>query len=160
MRIITTVSILFIIIGFNLNGQRKVITGRVIDEDFETIPEAMIQDSDTVLIGKTDLDGYLKIEIPTVTDTLFFRFIALEWKTIKLNPNCDTIDVIMMYDAIYDFMTASRIDRLRKKRFARLAELHQVAYEKGLFTTKHPCYEQSFVPIKERLKVIKQLREN
>ena len=145
---------------FNLNGQTKFISGRVIDEDFETIPLTMIQNSDTILIGQTDLDGYFKIEIPLDTDTLFFRFIAMEWKIIKLTPNCDTIDVILMHDAIYDFMTATKIDRLRMKRFKRLPELHQKAYEKGLFTTMQPCYEQSFVPIKKRLNAIKQQREN
>jgi hypothetical protein len=155
MKITAIIILLFLVLNFNLNGQTKVITGRVIDEDFETIPRTMIQNSDTILIGETDLDGYFKIEIPIATDTLFFSFVAMEWKTIKLTPDCDTIDVILMCDVIYDFMTARKIDRLRLKRFERLPELHQIACEKGLFTTMRPCYEQSFVSIKQRLKAVK-----
>ncbi len=149
MKFTVIIFLLSLVSYFNLNGQTKVITGRVIDEDFETIPRTMIQNSDTILIGETDLDGYFKIEIPAATDTLFFRFIAMEWRTIKLTPDCDTIDVILMYDAIYDFMTTRNINRLRLKRYKRLPELHQVAFENGLFTTRQPCYEQSFVPIKQ-----------
>ncbi len=54
-----------------------------------------------------------------------------------------------MHDAIYDFMTATKIDKLLMKRFKRLPELHQKDYEKGLFTIMQTCYEQSFVPMKK-----------
>lgn len=160
MRFITLICFVIILINLNLRGQTKIITGRVIDEDLETIPGAMIQNSDSILIGTADLDGYFKIEVPQETDTLLFTFVAMEWKTIKLHQNCDSVDVIMMYFAIYDFMAANRIDRLRMKRFKKLPELHYLAYEKGLFTTQQPCYEQYFVPLKERLRAIKQQRNN
>jgi hypothetical protein len=49
-----------------------------------------------------------------------------------------------MYDVIYDFMSARKIDRLRRKRFEKLPVIHQQAYEKGFFKTKTPCYNQAF----------------
>ena len=160
MRYAIITCFIILLINLNLKGQTKIITGRVIDEDFETIAGAMIQNSDSILIGTADLDGYFKIEIPQETDTLLFSYVGMEWSTIKLNQNCDSVDVIMMYFAIYDFMTANRIDRLRMKRFKKLPELHYMAYKKGLFTTQQPCYKQDFVPIKERLRAIKQQRNN
>jgi len=155
MKLVTKYILILTIISLNLNGQSRIISGRVIDEDLATLPGVMIQNSDTVLLSETDFEGNFTSEIPVSMDTLLVRWIAMEWKTIKLSPNCDAIDIILMYDVIYDFMMANRIDRLRLKRFKKLPELHQKAFEKGLFTTKQPCYEQSFVPIKKRLNAIK-----
>ena len=154
-------SIIIFFININVYGQTRTITGRIIDEDFETIPEARIQNSDTVLLCKTDINGNFKIEIPIETKKILISWIAMEWKTIYLHDNCDHLDIILMYDAHYDFMSSRKVDRLRKKRFNKLPEIHKVAFEKGIFLTEKPCYRFEFVSIKGDLdKIEKNRHEN
>jgi hypothetical protein len=157
MRItIILISILFVL-DINLSGQTRIIHGRVISEDFDGLTKVRIQNIDTILIGETDIEGRFTIEIPLQdSEKLHLSWIGMEWTTIELNKNCDTVEVVMMYDVIYDFMTANKIDRLRLKRFKKLPELHELAYEKGIFLTKEQCYEQDFVAIKPRLDEIKK----
>ncbi|MFD2515742.1 hypothetical protein ACFSRY_17860 [Pontibacter locisalis] len=139
-------------------GQTRTITGRVINENLKTLPEVRIQNLDTVVLGTTDKEGRFEIEISPTTDELLTSWIGMEWKTIQLPAQCNQLDIILMYHGSYDFMLARRVDRLRKKRFKKLPELHLAAYEKGLFTTKQPCYGHEFVPIKEELNEIKRKR--
>jgi hypothetical protein len=155
MRNIIILFFSMLIYSIDLSGQNKIIIGKVIDENLEAIPEATIENSDTIFFGKTDNKGNFRIDIPLETDTLIFQFIAMERKAIKLSQNCDTVDVILMVDANYDFMTARQVDRDRKRRFKKLPELHQIAYEKGLFSSQEPCYEQTFDSIMDKLKEIK-----
>ena len=54
----------------SLFGQTRTIIGRVITEDLEPLVMVHIQTSDTVLLGKTDIDGRFKINIPQETDKL------------------------------------------------------------------------------------------
>ncbi|HLP71816.1 MAG TPA: hypothetical protein VK155_02865 [Bacteroidales bacterium] len=50
--------------SFILHGQSQIITGRVISEDFETMPGVSVTINDTVEVGRTDLNGFFQIEIP------------------------------------------------------------------------------------------------
>jgi hypothetical protein len=143
MRIILTfVFVIFFVTG-NLFCQTRTISGRIISEDLEELPVVSIHQIDTALIGKTDINGRFSIEIPSDTDSLILTFIGFEWTTIQLQADCDTLEVIMMYDVIYDFMSARKIERLRKKRFEKIPIIHQKAFDKGLFKTKTPCFNQS-----------------
>ncbi|AHW62336.1 hypothetical protein FH5T_19840 [Draconibacterium orientale] len=121
-----------------------MIHGRIITEDLEELPGVWIQNRDTLLIGKTDLNGYFKIEIPPETNKLLLSFIGMEWTIINLKQNCDIIEVVMMYDVIYDFMASRKVNRLRLKRFKELPKLHRAAYENGIFLTEEQCYVQDF----------------
>ncbi len=147
--------IIIILVGlfcnFNLNGQTRTIIGRVISEDLEALPEVNIQNSDTLLLGKTDIDGRFIINIPPNTDKILFSWIGMEWTKIKLQDDCDTIEVVMMYDAIYDFMSSNKIDRLRRKRFDELLNLHSSAVKKGHFAKNTICYDREFKPEKPTL---------
>lgn len=105
-------------------------------------------------------NGRFTIEVPQNTDMLSFSFVGMEWTFIRLNKSCDILEVVMMYDVIYDFITHRKIDRLRLKRFTKLPEIHQLAYEKGIFLTKSQCYEQDFFPNKPRLDEIRRNRIN
>jgi hypothetical protein len=129
-----------------LFGQTRTVSGRVISEDFEILPVVKIYNSDTILLGTTDNEGRFKIELLPETDTLLFRssICCWEWKTIRANYSCDNLDIILMFDMIYDFMSSRKIDRLRMKRFKKLCDLHKLAFEKGVFVTDKPCYEQYF----------------
>ncbi len=144
MKISAISLLIFLLYNLNLTGQTRTITGRVISEDFEPIPMLEVQNSDTVHLGKTDMDGCFTISIPLETDRLLFSYIGMEWTEIKLRKDCDTIEVVMMYDGTYDFMTLRKVDRLRKKRFDNLPSLHSDAVKRGLFNSNTICYERVF----------------
>jgi hypothetical protein len=144
MRLTIILTSALFVLSINLFGQTRIIQGRVISEDLEGLPKVKIQNTDTIMIGETDIDGRFKIEIPINTEKIVFTWIAMERTTIKLKDDCDNVEVVMMYDAIYDFRTNKRIYRLRLKRFKKLPELHQVAFEKGIFLNGRQCYEQEF----------------
>ena len=65
----------FVVLFFNLNlnGQTRSIIGRVISEDLESIPMLDVRNSDSLLLGQTDMDGRFQIIIPQGTDSLLFR---------------------------------------------------------------------------------------
>jgi hypothetical protein len=127
-----------------LNGQTRTIIGRVISEYLEPFPMVYIQNSDKLLLGKTDMDGRFKISIPEETERLFFGTVGMEWTEIKLKKDCDTVEVVMMYSVTYDFITLRKVDRLRKKRFDKLPIAHSNAVRNGLFKNNNICYERFF----------------
>ncbi len=151
MRITIILVLAVLFFNLNLNGQTRTIIGRVISEDLEPIPEANIQSVDTLLLGKTDIEGRFKINIPQKTDKLLFSWICMEWTTIELQKDCDTIEVVMMCDVIYDFMSSKKIDKLRKKRFDEIPKFHSDAIKKGLFSNSSICYMREFKPEKPSL---------
>jgi hypothetical protein len=140
----------FISTSFLSNGQTRTITGKVISENFETLPEVRIQNRDTIRLGTTDKNGNFKIELPNGTDELLLSFIGMEWTLLKVPLNCDKIEVIMMFEGTYDFMSNRKVDRLRKKRFDELPKLHSSAVAKGIFY-ESPCFTREFEPYKARL---------
>jgi len=158
---ISTIAILAVLLSsLNLNGQTRSIYGRVISEYLEPLPGVYIENSDNVLLGRTDMDGQFKISIPKETDSLLFRFVGMEWTDIRLKKDCDTVEVVVIYAGTYDFMSLKKIDKIRKKRFDELPNIHSDALEKGLFTTKTICYEREFKPDKPKLDAIrKELKE-
>jgi len=124
------------------------VTGKVIGEDLEVIPFVMIKNSDTALLGTTDLDGKFEIEIPITTKILRSGWIGYEWRTINLPAECNHLDIILMTSDTYDYISLKKLNRLRMKRFEKLPELHSTAYKKGIFKSQLPCYEQIFEPFK------------
>ncbi|VBB43661.1 conserved hypothetical protein [uncultured Paludibacter sp.] len=155
--IISILTILFL--SLNLNGQTRTITGRVITEDLEPIPMLDIRNLNTI-IGKTDIDGRFKIVVPENIDKLLFTCVGMEPAEIKLKKDCDTIQLIMMYFAHYDFMSSGKIDKLRKKRFDKLSTIYSDAIKKGLFEKNDICYDRDFEAHKPDLDSIsKKLKE-
>jgi hypothetical protein len=130
----------------SLYSQNKTIKGKVIIEDLEAMPMTLIFINDTVEVGKTDLKGYFQVDIPISTKRILFRNIGIEQAAIELADKCDEVEVVMMSDVTYDFITLKKVDRLRMKRFKKLPELHKEAFEKGIFKTDKPCYTQEFIP--------------
>jgi len=154
----TPIILILIIFNFNLNinGQTRTIQGRVISEDLEEIPQVCIQVKDTILVGKTDLEGRFKINIPLETNKLLFSFFCMEPALITLQKDCDTIEVILMKDGTYDFWSSRKIDKDRLKRFKKIPELHMQAYNKGLFKKKSVCFTREFIPDKPALDIIRK----
>ena len=144
----------------SLFGQTRTIIGRVITEDLEPLVMVHIQTSDTVLLGKTDIDGRFKINIPQETDKLQFNFIGMERTAIILKKDCDMVEVIMLYDGTYDFMTSRKNDRLRKKKFDNLPSMHLDAVKNELFENSNTCYGRKFEAYKPDLdRISRELKE-
>ncbi len=141
-----------VIISLNISGQTRTIHGQIVDEDLQNIPMVTIYSIDTVEITKADIDGQFRFDLPVETKRLLLAFVGMEWTTIELKDRCDTIDIIMMNEWIYDFISLKSADRKRLKRFKKLPELHKLAFEKGIFTTMQPCYNQTFVAYSPRKK--------
>jgi hypothetical protein len=134
----------------SLYGQR-IIKGRILDESIEVLPGAGIYNQDTIKIGETDSEGYFNVTIPDTSKKLVIGFIGYEWVLIKLSNNCDYLEVILISESTYDFMSSRKIDRERKKNFDKLDEFRRLALSKGLFKQDSVCYYRDFVPIKPRL---------
>ncbi len=144
-KIITT----FIVITFSicsLYSQNKTIKGRVITNSFEALTHVSITINDTTEVGKTDLNGFYQISIPDSLKKILFRGVGVERAIIEFTDICDEVEVIMFLSGSDDFMTLKQSDRLRKKRFKKLRELHKEAFAKGLFKSDKACYTQAFIP--------------
>jgi hypothetical protein len=139
-----------------LCGQTRTLQGRVISQDLEPLPDVHIQNKDTILFGKTDINGRFKIGIPQQTQTLILSWVGMERANINLKNDCDTLEIIMLYAGTYDFMSSKKIDMERLKQFNKLHELHLQAYNKGLFSKETICYSNEFEPDKPRFDEIKQ----
>ena len=144
----TSISIVFLLLTLTTFGQSRPIKGKVIGENLEVISQVTIQDSNTVLLGMTDIDGKFKIEIPVNITTLFIGRFGYEWALITLPTNCDHLDIILMARSSFDFITVRKVNRLRLERFKKLSDLHLTAYKKGIFLADKTCYKQTFTPIK------------
>ncbi|RZJ80736.1 MAG: hypothetical protein EOO47_06630 [Flavobacterium sp.] len=130
--------------GIDLNAQTRTLMGRVIAEDSDPLPGLEIKSVTNVILGKTDMEGRFNIIIPQDIDRLSLTYLGMETTEIKLMKDCDTIEVIMMYDVIYDFITLRKVDRLRKKRFDKLFNIHADAVKSGLFENSLTCYQREF----------------
>lgn len=142
---ITTILILTVLFSsLNLGGQTRIISGRVISDHLEPLIGVHIENSDNVLLGVADMDGRFKVSIPQETERLFFRFIGVDLTEIVLKKDCDKVEVVMMLSGTYDFMTLKKVDRLRKKIFDNLPNVHSDAVKNGLFESNIICYERVF----------------
>jgi hypothetical protein len=155
-RVFSLALILLVTSQFNVIKCQKVMMGRVLDEELIALPRATIFNQDTLKLGETDMDGYFKINVPDQTNKLIFGYIGYEWTTIKISDDCNNLEVILLYDGTYDFMSSRKIDRLRKKAFDRLGELHHLAFTRGLFKKDSVCYHRDFIPDKPVLDEIRK----
>jgi hypothetical protein len=145
---------IFLFLNNLVSGQTKTITGRIIDDRLEPVIEAHIQSTDTLLLGKTDMEGYFKIEVPSNSTTLSVTALSYEGMNIKLNADCALLEIVMAMRSTYHYISSRKVDRLRLKEFNKLPEVHLQAYDKGLFKNKAICYSATFEPIKPSLDAI------
>ena len=124
--------------------ETRTIKGRIVSEDFETLPGVKIFNMDTTELGSTDLEGYFEAEIPLHTDKFLLGLVGFEWMTVKIeDKNCSTFEMIMMNSVIYDFIPMKKVNKKRRKRFNNLSKKHKEAFEQGLFQledTSCVCY--------------------
>jgi len=148
----------FFLSTYHAVGQTTIVTGKVIDENFYPVYNAKLFKEDTVLLSTTDASGNFMIEIPTNTRLLTVASIAMESKHIHLTDNCSNLEIILLNSGSYDFLSAGKVDRLRKKEFNKLPSLHLSAFEKSVFKNDKPCYLDKFVSHKKELKEIHRNR--
>jgi hypothetical protein len=122
------------------SGQTRTVKGKVIGEyEVSPIPGVKIENGDTIQLGMTDRQGNFKIELPTGTTQLTFSLIGMERTSVTVPTNCDNLEIIIMADVIYDFVTIETVDRRRYKRFKKFNIRHREAFKNGIFTTREPC---------------------
>lgn len=146
MKKLLALLIISIISIVHLNAQNKIIEGRVIDNNLETLPGVQIFINDTIKIGQTNLEGFFKIEIPSNKNKISFKYVGMDPATIELVDQCEQIEVIMMLTGTHDFESLKRSEKERKKNFKLLPEIHKQAYNKGIFKLEKPCYNREFEP--------------
>lgn len=139
-------------------GQTRIITGKTLDDHLYPLGYIEITNLDTTVLATTDPNGNFKVEIPIGTKSLRVIGIRKEWKLINLSPDCNYLEIIVLNAGSYDFMSPRKVDRLRKKYFNTLPQLHMDAYNKGIFKMTTRCYEDIFLPMKEKLKEIHKNR--
>lgn len=147
MRSYKIILAIFIIFGastVSVYSQNKVIKGRIISDFLETMPNVSIIINDSVVISKTDLDGFFIVSIPVSITKISFKSVGLEPTNIKLIDNCSEVEVVMMLSGTYDFATPKKVKRIRKKKFEKLPELHKKAFKEGIFKMENACYVQEF----------------
>lgn len=130
---------------------QKIITGRVIDEDLEAMPFVRVLVSDTLFLGETNLEGYFEVSVPKGTDDISFGSVGYEMAPVSIPDSCADLEVILLYNVLYHYISNRKVDRLRKRRFDKMPELHRTAMENGLFSKEAPCYQREFVPYKPQL---------
>ena len=137
--------LIFFLLSFSLNAQTRTITGKVIAEDDLTIiPGIDIRSIDTVVLGKTDINGNFKVELPVGMDRLMLTGIGWDWTIIEIQKNCDKLEIIIMIDTTYDFLSKRRINKHWEERFKDRKNKHHQAHEKGIFTSDTPCITYIF----------------
>lgn len=136
--------------SYDSYGQ-QIIKGRIIAEDLVPLPGANVYDRDTLILGKTDIDGYFELELQYSISDLIIGNLGYEWTKLHEFNNCSILEVILLEDANYDYRSHGKIDRIRKNRFERIPEMHLKAYEGGIFKSAKPCYGLQFEPIKSQL---------
>ena len=136
-------------------GQR-VIKGQVLDEEsLEPLPAVYIYATDTTLLGETNLDGFFEVNLFENSNQLIVAAVGYEWANITIPKNCQYIEFILLIHFHYHYKSHNKIDRLRKKRFDKIPELHLKAFQKRLFNNKQPCYHREFIPDKPILDEIR-----
>lgn len=146
MKKLVIIFIILCVSNCSLYSQKKTIKGKTITDQLETLSFVSIIINDTVEVGKTDLSGFFQIDIPVSEKKILFRSVGLEPAIIELADTCNEVEIVMMLSSTDDFISLKKSDRLRKKRFKKLPELHKEAFEKGIFKTDKACYIQEFIP--------------
>ena len=151
MTLRTIISFLTLLVVTPVFGQTRTLTGKVIDDKFQPFIQVKIFNVDTVLLGKSDMNGNFSITIPLDTKTLKVADVGMEWKILDLLNDCNNLEIILQPMWTYDFMLPGKVDRLRKKQFDKLPALHQSAFQKGIFKTDKPCYIDKFISHKKEV---------
>lgn len=132
-------------------AQKRTLTGKIIDKEFNPQYQVSIFNTDTVLLAKSDRNGNFSITVSPDTKALIIADVGIEWKKLHLSSDCNNLEIILQLAGTYDFMSPAKVDRLRKKQFDKLPAIHKSAFEKGIFKTDNPCYVDNFIPHRKEM---------
>jgi len=149
---------ILLLICLKSTAQLRIISGKVVDEEFRPMPKVAIWNSDTIKLCETNIDGTFKIDISTGIKHIIIGAVAVEWKDIYLSDSCNYFEFILLNRGTYDFMSPAKVDRRRLRQFNQLSDLHEKAYQHGIFINSNPCYQEKFVSVRQRLKEIHRAR--
>lgn len=135
---------------YSSSGQTRVITGKVIGSEFPSKDDttehefwklngAIIFGNDSMRLGTANEKGEFDLEIPANIQTLSIGWIGMYPEEFVLTDNCEFLEVILLPDVIYDFVTLKKEERLRKKDRKVLPDLYRKAFEQGIFKQEEPC---------------------
>lgn len=141
-----------LLLTVDTTAQTKVITGKIIDQDFNPISKVYIQYHDTAFSNKVDINGQFKILIPSDTKSLVIGDIGFESASINLMDSCNQLDIVLLFSWTHDFISLKKVDKLRLRQFKKLPELHLAAYQQGIFKSESACYTQNFIPFYDKNK--------
>ena len=131
--------LLNIMFVLNCNAQSKIISGKIIDEHFEPLTNAVIQTLDSLIFVKADNLGYYEIEVPITTEKLNAWYVAMESNTFSVKDKCN-VNIILLDDLIIEFNTVEESKKFYNKRVKKgLKPLYKKAIKEGVFNIEKPC---------------------
>lgn len=145
MKLFSVLISTLLLLNTNAISQMRVINGKVIDEKLNPILYINVKINDSIFPIKTDTTGQFRLSIPNETKTLKIGEVGFEWSDINLTEECNQIEIVLLSHWIYDFISIKKADKLRRKQFKKLPNLHSQAFKKGIFSRGTVCYNQNFV---------------
>lgn len=125
----------------NSFAQSKVICGKVIDEDLAPVVGAYIFINDTIKKSTTDINGLFHAEIPEHIQYIKIGCVGYQFETIELKPECDYIEIILMYRSTNCFPSQKQILRGIKRNYKKIPIIRNNAIKKGIFKVTRPDYK-------------------
>lgn len=122
----------------NSFGQNKTISGRIIDEHFNPLGEAVIQTLDSTFTARADKNGNYVLTVPKKTKRIKAWAVGMETETFKLSNNCK-FNLILFDNIIAEFETVAEHQERYKKRKRELPRLYREAINKGIIEENKPC---------------------
>ena len=121
-------------------GQERIITGKVIGQDLSEFPGVVIMTSDLKAIDTTDFNGNFEFNYSTDIQKIKLIFPMTQEEEIEITENCNRIEIILLEEWIYDYVSLKRAERKKERdRKRTLPKLYAEAYEKGIFKDKKSC---------------------
>jgi hypothetical protein len=135
---------------YTTSGQTRIIKGKIIGSEFPRkdamakhefwdLNEAIIFGNDSLRLGTANQKGEFALEVPENIQTLRIGWLGMYPDEFILTDTCEFLEVILLPDVIYDYVTLKKEERLRKKDRKVLANLYREAFEQGIFKHEKPC---------------------
>ncbi len=118
-------------------GQNRMIKGKVIDQNLIEFPGVLIMSPESKVIDTTDFNGDFEFKYTNDIKTIKFVSILMQEEEIEITPNCNYIELILLDEWIYDYVSVKRANRKKERDRKRLLpKLYEEAYQKGIFKNK------------------------
>lgn len=131
-------------------GQTREIVGKVVcsnfpskdnstEHEFWNASGAVIFGNDSIRLGVANDNGDFNIKVPQNVKAISIGWIGMYPEQFVLLDSCEFLEVILLPDVIYDFVTLKKAERLREKDRKVLPELYIKAVEQGILKQEKPC---------------------